>query len=251
MDEIKDIEKKDSAPRFLKDTPVRSHAFGDNVSGERAYQRAERIAAAVHLVTSHVPEREPARIRARGASLDLLSGVLGLRDEMRSAGSAPLIAVQGTIRKLISLMRVLSVAGRLSVQNAEALIGALDDLGVFLVSSRRTPLSESVSLSREDFIEPANATRIRRQEPSSAFWRGPLKDIKGQKGRVSDKSKGHIRTQNVLSVLGSKSELGIRDIIAHLPEYSEKMIQRELKGLVALGRVKKTGSKRWSIYSLA
>jgi DNA-binding HxlR family transcriptional regulator len=50
-------------------------------------------------------------------------------------------------------------------------------------------------------------------------------------------------------VLRSQGELGIKDVVSNLPEYSEKMIQRELAELVAAGRVKKTGLKRWSRYT--
>lgn len=59
------------------------------------------------------------------------------------------------------------------------------------------------------------------------------------------------RAEEILSVLGAQGQLGIRDISAGLPTYSEKMIQRELKRLVDLGRVKKMGAKRWSMYTLA
>mgnify|MGYP001611693170 FL=1 len=78
-----------------------------------------------------------------------------------------------------------------------------------------------------------------------------LKDVRKHTEKTSDRNhKGH-RAEHILGVLGSKEKLGIKDIVSHLPEYSEKMIQRELKGLVALGRIKKTGSKRWSMYTLA
>jgi len=57
------------------------------------------------------------------------------------------------------------------------------------------------------------------------------------------------RAQAVLEILKSQGTIGIRDIASNFPEYSEKMIQRELARLIALGRVKKIGFKRWSKYS--
>lgn len=45
--------------------------------------------------------------------------------------------------------------------------------------------------------------------------------------------------------------LGIKDIASNLPQYSEKMIQRELASLVQKGFVQKTGAKRWSRYQVA
>ena len=59
-----------------------------------------------------------------------------------------------------------------------------------------------------------------------------------------------VRELSILGVLRTGGELGIRDIASNLPEYSEKMVQRDLMRLVITGRVKKTGLKRWSRYSI-
>src|SRR3989344_4397390 len=132
MDEIKDVAKKDHISRFLDSTTIRTDAFGQNVSGDRAYRRAERIAAAIHLLTNHILPDEPARSSSRRVAISLLTAVLQLRDEMRGVESPALKNAEGVIRKLISLIRILSIAGRVSLQNAEVLVAALDDLGVFL-----------------------------------------------------------------------------------------------------------------------
>jgi hypothetical protein len=53
-----------------------------------------------------------------------------------------------------------------------------------------------------------------------------------------------------MEILRVGGALGIKDIAANLPEYREKMIQRELLDLAAKGRIRKIGLKRWSKYSL-
>jgi hypothetical protein len=58
------------------------------------------------------------------------------------------------------------------------------------------------------------------------------------------------RGDRILAVLRTRDLLGIKDVSINLPEYSEKMIQRELADLVAGGRVRKVGSKRWSRYGV-
>lgn len=250
MDDIKDVAKKDNLSRFLDSTTIRTDAFGHNISGDRAYRRAERIAAAIHLVTNHIPENEPARAEARGAVIELLSSVLELRDEMRGHESQGVRNVASSVRKLISLVRILSVSGRISLQNADVLISALDELGVFLGSSQRTGLSESVPLSREDFA--LGATHVPVSDTAKKKRMPRVKDKVAQSGTVSGKvSPMHGRTEEIIGVLTSHGQLGIKDIAANLPEYSEKMIQRELKSLVEGGRVKKMGAKRWSTYALA
>lgn len=255
MDEITDPAKKDQISRFLDNRTLRVQPFGPNVSADRAYRRAERIVAAIHLVTNHISGDEPARGLSRRSSLDLLSSMLPLRDEMRSPESVPLKRTRALIRKLISLVRILSVAGHLSLQNAETLVEALDELGNFLLVSQRTSLSEGVHLVKDELLDAGYPLPSHDRLPdiaSARERRQPVRDRPKRKDSVSDKSERKpVRTERVVGVLTTQGQLGIKDIAANLPEYSEKMIQRELRGLVTLGRVKKAGSKRWSTYSLA
>lgn len=252
MDDVKDVAKKDHIARFLDSTTIRTSAFGQNVSGERAYRRAERIAAAIHLLTNHVPADEPVRSSSRHTSIALLSSILKLRNEMRSSESQALNNTEALIRKLMSLVRILSVTGRVSMQNADVLVAALDDLGVFLAASQRTGLSESASLNKDDFALGAAHAAL---SVSDISKRKPTRRIKDKGERSSSVSDSTAPTrgrgEEIVGVLGAHGQLGIKDIAANLPEYSEKMIQRELKSLVTVGRVKKMGAKRWSTYTLA
>jgi hypothetical protein len=251
MDNLKDISHKDSLSTFLDSTSIRTSSFGNNVAGERAYLRAERIAAATHLLTNHISPGEPLRLSSRSVAIALLGSVLKLRDEMRSREGQQLKEVQSLVRELISLVRILTVAGRVSMQNAEVVIAALDDLGVSLTTSQRTALSESVLLTREDFaLGAAQAHAI-----LDTWRRKGMRRPKDEKPRANEASDNATpvrgRPEEVLGILSTHGQLGIKDIAANLPEYSEKMVQRELKKLVASGRVKKMGAKRWSRYSLA
>ena len=80
--------------------------------------------------------------------------------------------------------------------------------------------------------------------------RASIKDTSGVSDNVSFRKGLHVREESIIGVLRSGGELGIRDIAANLPEYSEKMIQRHLVDLIEAGKVKKVGLKRWSRYSL-
>lgn len=251
MDEIRDVAKRDQGSRFLDNRTLRVQPFGSNVSAERAYRRAERLVAAIHLVTNHVAPDEPVRRAARLTGLDLLSSMLMLKDQMRNLDSSALKKTQSLIRELISLARVLSVAGHVSSQNAETLVEALDELGNFLVVSQRTPLSEAVSLDKDELLDTI-PTPKRPLSESSAREQRLVRDKSMQRGTVSNRAgrKGQ-RTERIVGILTNQGQLAIKDITVSLPEYSEKMIQRELKSLITLGRVKKMGSKRWSTYALA
>ncbi len=259
MDENKDVQRTDAISRFIDTHTVRVNPFGDNKTGERAYRRAERIVTAIYLLTNHIPVSEPARLMTRTAATKLLPELLGLRDEMRAAHSQGLIQVQSTVRELISLLRILTASGFISVQNTGTMVEALDELASFLISSQRSPLSESVVLSRDEFIDArANYTPVHSQVRIVKDTRvAAVKDSMSltdasetNRDTASVASQMSVRTQSIMDILKSGGALGIKDICANLPEYSEKMIQRELLSLVSRGQVRKTGLKRWSRYSI-
>jgi hypothetical protein len=182
-----------------------------------------------------------------------------LREEMRAQNSRSVVAVVASIRHLISLVRMLAIAGFASTQNVNALVEALDELGNFMHVSQRTNFSESVVVTREELLDvgtlPARGATVSLRDVKDT--RSPMVDTRAQEGGVqavkSVSHNGHmsIRTQSILEILKSSGSMGIKDICSNLPEYSEKMIQRELLSLVSEGKVTKTGLKRWSRYSVA
>lgn len=193
----------------------------------------------------------------------MLQHILFLRDGMRAAQSSTVTAVHSRIRYLISLVRLLTVSGYVSMQNAHTMVEALDELGSFLVAAQRSALSENVSISREDLLDVHNTPIAKLSPPAQRS----VKDIKDNvsvkdmeliaglnKTSVSvEHNNGQvgIRAHSIVEILRVGGSLGIKDICSNLPEYSEKMIQRELLELVAKGMVLKTGLKRWSKYSIA
>ncbi len=245
MDDTKNP-KNLNISRFVATQDLRTHPFGENSAAERLYNRTERVCIAVHLLTRHVPEEEPIRNAIRSESIVLLESALGLKDEMRNAGSAAVSRFESSIRQLISWVRILTAVGSVSFQNADILIEALDDLDSFLGSSQRSNFSESISLTREDIVG----------DTSPLLERPFIKDIKDRRS-VKDKVHSAVRngssvsdrSEGILAALRSGGSLGIKDIAARLPDFSEKMIQRELASLIQDGKVKKEGFKRWSRYS--
>lgn len=252
MDEQKDT-KGDGISRLIDAQLVRTDPFGNSRAAERLYRRAERICAALYLLTRHIPEIEPVRMEIRSESIRLLEKILDLKEELRAAESGLYLSFESSVRRLISLVRILTAGGFISFQNADTVIGALDELGAYATSSQRTDLAESVYLRREDLLG----------DTSPLSDRNIIKDIK-DKRIIKDKSDVKdaqvlsdstlsvtARSQGIIEILRSTGEMGIKDIAARLPDYSEKMIQRELALLVQVGQAKKAGSKRWSKYSIA
>lgn len=255
----KDI-RKDDISSVLDRHIVQTNPFGHNTSGENSYKRAERIAAATHLITAHISQEEPVRQLIRREGAILLTHILDLRNEMRVTRSEKIRRAQASIRKLISYVRLLGASGFVSAQNAQVLIGALDELGVLLTTAQRSTLAEDVVIGREDLI-PRIQEASHQARPSD---RGSLshEEIHRKRGSQGNQGAREIikdskrttllsgRSDRVLDMLRTGNQLGIKDISSNLPEYSEKMIQRELAVLVSDGKVRKVGSKRWSKYEI-
>lgn len=261
MDDKKDISKQQSLSLFL-DGQVRTNPFGLNRAAERTYRRAERICAAAFLITGHVSADENIRNEIRSAATGLLSDALCLRDDMRSIQSKKVLQLQLRIRHLISLFKIFGAAGFISEANAATMTEGLDELGNFTTAAQRSSLSENISLSREDLMDIAIGHKSQSAKEDIKDIR-PIRDVKDVRVKSDDKQSSNrstnsngtngtsgARIQSILEILRTGGALGIKDISANLPEYSEKMIQRELLGMVALGQVHKIGLKRWSKYSL-
>jgi len=264
MDYQKDIQKNEGIVKFVESQATKTNPFGDNRVGERAYRRAERISAAIFLLTLHVSDTEPLRTRARAASLELLDAVLAMRAEMRSNNSEKIARLKVLVRELISLVRMLAVAGSVSFQNASVITEALDELSGFIFASQRSNLSESASFSKEDFLDtreqhlasnkisvPEPYDYSRHEQRTEKIKDDTTDQHTKTESKGQEKTRLNSRTQAILEVLRTGGEIGIRDIASQLPEFSEKMIQRELAGLVQKGAVKKSGEKRWSRYELS
>lgn len=252
MDSQKDPQRTDGITKFLDYQTLKSNSFGDNRVGERLYRRAERLASAIVLLTNHVHQKDILRIKARESSIDILDHVIDIRDEMRSFNSSHISDLKMSVRKTISLVRLLGVSGSVSLQNAEIVVEALDELLAFLAASRRSALSETVAMNREDFIDTRESYRpidMRTAQAVHSVSDTQVEAPVAQGGIGQSTQSVSSRSQAILEVLRHQGEMGIRQIVSNLPEYSEKMIQRELVELVAVGRVKKTGLKRWSRYT--
>lgn len=249
MDESNDRQRSTQLSQFFDAQSVQTSPFGANQSADRAYRRAERILAALYLITNHIPSTELLRTSIRAEALTMLERMFSLRDDMRAIDSNHLEACQVSIRYLISLVRMLSVAGFVSTQNTNIVIEGLDELGNFLSVSKGSSLSENISLSRKDLLD-IHGVPIRDIKDSPAIKdRLHIKDKARMSDKVTNSDGLSVRELSIMGILRTGGELGIKDIAANLPEYSEKMIQRDLVGLVSTGRVKKTGLKRWSRYS--
>ena len=246
-----DSHNSKSISRFFGTSDVHADPFGANRSRERGYRRAERIVGAVFLATKHLPISESLSVSARMAATHILELLVSFQGETNDLDSAHSISIRASVRYLISLLRMLTIAGSVSMKNTTILIGALDELCAFLDSSKYSSFSEAASFSREDFLDVDPGTLMDIKDKRVLKDSKKYKDVSDMSDNSKKTARGAtVRSQNILGILRSGPEFGIADIASNLPEYSKKMIQRELAELVAAGKVKKDGLKRWSRYSI-
>lgn len=242
--------QKDNASDVFEFSSLRTSPFGENIQGEGAYLRAERIAAAVHLITSHIERCEPIRINLRQDSVRLIDSAIAVQTDLRATRSENVRQMQVLIRKLITLVRMLAVSGLASNQNVHVLVEALDDLSGFLTAAPRSSIAERLTISRDDLVPKTSYERKRqigKDHTARSETNGIVKD-RAKKDTISSNLAS--RQSRIIDILRKGGLLGIKDIVAILPEYSEKMIQRELATLVDTRQVRKIGEKRWSRYEV-
>jgi len=266
---IKDTKSITDNNSPLNLAPVRTNPFTQNISGEHAYKRTERIAAAVYLVTNNVRYDEPLRQRIRSIGHEMLTQVLALRSGFRSAGHERISGLVAHVRELATHVELLCVAGYLSRQNATILVQAVDELGQFITSSQRSALSEELSFQRDDFVPYSGKVDNRAELASERMPRNvPDERTAGFVNRRQRRASGlkeerqgseninakrqkeahEERRRTILDILKRSGPLGIKDITSNIVGCGEKTVQRELLFLIQKGTVRKKGAKRWSRY---
>jgi len=58
------------------------------------------------------------------------------------------------------------------------------------------------------------------------------------------------RKEHIIAVITYKHTASIKDIVTHITGCSEKTLQRDIKELIAEGRIIKEGSRRWTTYRI-
>jgi hypothetical protein len=198
-----------------------------------------------------LPENEPARVALRLEANELLTEILKIRDGMRAPEAPQVSRVLEKLRAMISMSRLLASSGLISLQNLDVLIEALDELGTFVTSSQRSSLAERVTLSREELLDTSLVDTIKDKSFNLLKDTTKIRDSRTVSYKTGDRKKtAEVRVRNILEIVKSGGELGIKEIAANLPEIGEKTLQRELSDLVLKGQLKRIGLKRWSKYAL-
>lgn len=234
--------------------------FRESSANIYIFKKAERISIALHMVTNHVSDLEPAKKDIRKYALELISHSaayiqaesFGRRNVIRDIARVALT--------LSSVLETLSATGIISEMNASII---RNELHVFIRIAEGESEVDNIKekIDPELFNVPAvsSTVAVQQQRPkvrvvgsaareSNQTDRG-VKDSNQTNGRSAPS--GVSRTTSIIELLKTKTNLTVKDFMDVVTGCSEKTIQRELVRLVSVGTLVKEGERRWTRYSLA
>lgn len=226
-------------------------------------ERAKKLATAVYIVTNLIPQTDPLRLAIREFSIKLLS-FMG----SSLIGHSPKEVSVETInlsKKIVEMLEIAFFSGYISEMNFSVLKSEFD-LFINEVSSFDggqkviSPLALKVGDTNPEmsFKESDKNSRISEAAPKGQKVNSTSNSTSGVQSpknppqvRSAVEAKKMSRKEAVISIIKLKGAISIKDISSVIINCSEKTIQRELMTLVSEGILKKSGERRWSIYSLA
>jgi len=239
-------------------------------------KKTEKLVTALYMVTDCMDSDDALKNKLRSLGVELLSDIYKLSNLSLIEKNPHLSVSIAKINEAISFLDMSSIIGFISEMNA----GILKREFNTLISELESHLAEKQQLS---FMLDENMFHVEKPAPdlyktreTSQGWslldkygyskgQGNIKDKRtfnnGQKDKsftIKSTQDKQERTTKILSLIKEKGDLStgqagisIKDISSQFIDCSEKTIQRELNALVLKGELKKTGSKRWSRYSLS
>ncbi|HYC34112.1 MAG TPA: DeoR family transcriptional regulator [Candidatus Paceibacterota bacterium] len=251
------------------DLIIRDNVFYGNNLLYFIYKKCLKVSKAVYLITDIMKDVEPIKWSLRKAAANLAV----IKDDEDARKAASTIGVKiGNTRTLILLA---NFSKNISNMNAEVLVKECDEIQRILGEMENFS-GNFLSLS-EDFFDTPNVQAATAPSPFlQAIENDKEKSLESYKGHIKDKEnivsfkpklapfiKPDIRSsqppreefktnrsERILMIIKDKGEVSIKDISILFSECSEKTIQRELNDLLNHGKIKKTGDRRWSRYSL-
>lgn len=266
------------------------------------HRKAEKLSAAVYLITSFLSDNEPMKWKMRALALSVLESISALRggslfEREHSIGSA-----LRSIADALSLIEIAAMSGMLSEMNYRVLKAEYTALRNDINKKDHTHSPEHFEIPRnffDDHHSPekgdtvhshALTLEIQKEKDRTVEREVPVHPVQGQhKGQENvryemslseehEKRKSSLpartpapmrtdlksakkpalnqphksaRRDIVLNLFKKGAKLSVKNVAQALHGVSEKTAQRELASLVDTNVLKRTGERRWSIYSLS
>ena len=180
-------------------------------------------------------------------ALDLVSMSVNLKDINFLDARKLVKDIERISLELMSMLDIASVSGLVSKMNAtvikeefQSFINELANFALKFESNKdvsvKNVFNNSLLSGKENLI--LGSTNAPTKEDLHLSKNG-----NGQKRK-------DLRKNNILEFIKGHKNVNIKDIVPNIVGCSEKTIQRELLDLIAEGKIKKVGERRWSRYSI-
>lgn len=227
------------------------------------YNRSYRLAAAVFMISGVMDQDEELRTKIKKLSLNLVSVSVNLKDINFLDAKKLITDLEKNSLELMSMLDIASVAGLISKMNGgilrEEFQSFILELGKFSEKfesnknvSVKNIFTESLSVDVGSDLERISTgynnriDKVYKNEPKSVAENGRVSSLVNGNGH----KRKDFRKNTVLEFIKGHNNVSIKDIVPNITGCSEKTIQRELISLINEGKIKKTGERRWSRYSI-
>jgi hypothetical protein len=266
--------KKDST---LSDS---TNTLNTNAFSEFIIKKTEKLVTALYMVTDCMDSDDAMKNKLRTLGVGLLSDAHSFALAGTTEKQYKLDHSGAQISEILSLVGIANMMGFVSEMNSSIL---KNEFNILLAEHNRFRSENSInksvvnmpntktetSLDMNAFNVPLPTYKEAPQLPSQ-FWPTAIQskgqtsfnkinvlykneNMQNSKPLNSDKNvivRKEERSQKMIDLIKSKGDVSIKDISFAFTDCSEKTIQRELNNLVSKGQLKKSGSKRWSRYSV-
>lgn len=221
-----------------------------DIRNEFFSERAKKLTTAVYLVTNLIPQTDPLRVYIRRYAIKLLSFVGGTSTGYSLAEATN--EISSLSKKIVEMLEIAFFSGYVSEMNFSVLktefdsfINEVSDYDRFV--NPISPDSLKVKMIPSQIVK--NTLQISHKNTNSDVK--PVAPKRAAPSKRVVEAKKTSRREAILSIIKRRGTVSIKDVSSVILNCSEKTIQRELIALVEDGTLKKSGDRRWSVYSLA
>lgn len=252
-----------------KDTLIKSH-FTPSIKSVLYNEqlRIKRIATALYVVTEHIDDLENIKRHIRQYGTDLLKVAHVPYNANQEELEFRVSFILSYIDAVMSFIEIAFAGRYISEANAQLLLRELRSLSIHMHHRHQdivVHLAEQSEAYQDINIHhifqdtptnptPASGSSVKR-ETKTPTPSTNTKAAGSDQSSTPEKSSQPLssreeRKEHIIAVITHKQTATIKDIVTHIAGCSEKTLQRDIKDLIAEGRIIKEGSRRWSTYRI-
>jgi len=227
------------------------------------YNKSHRLAAAIFMVSNIMDQDGELKTKIKNLSLELVSMAINLKDIDFLGARKLMTDIEKKSLELMSMMDIASVSGLISRMNGnilkEEFQSFISELGKFMERFENNKNVSVKSIFAESSIPNigGNLEKLGTANSITAdkIYEDNQKNVmESNSGNGMKNGNGHkrkdLRRNTILDFIKGHNVVSIKDISANITGCSEKTIQRELVSLINEAKIRKTGERRWSKYSV-